>query len=128
MTNRRDNRSLERVQQKVAKVTKGFLAFKLQAAGRLHPGSSLSQASHSRFSVAFVSSVQKSLPLLLFRQRANGMIHCQSEVSEMSYKVINFSEKFGLIDEQWQPKVIAEMNDYQFTRRPDQPTEGPAPI
>jgi mannose-6-phosphate isomerase-like protein (cupin superfamily) len=32
----------------------------------------------------------------------------------MSYKVINFSEKFGLIDEQWQPKVIAEMNDYQF--------------
>jgi hypothetical protein len=54
----------------------------------------------SRFSVAFVSSVQKSLPLLLFRQGANGMIHCQSEVSEMSYKVINFSEKFGLIDEQ----------------------------
>ncbi len=32
----------------------------------------------------------------------------------MSYKVINFSEKFGLIDEQWQPRVIAEMNDYQF--------------
>ena len=31
----------------------------------------------------------------------------------MNYKVINFSEKFGLIDEQWQPKVIAEMNDYQ---------------
>jgi len=32
----------------------------------------------------------------------------------MNYKVINFSEKFGLIDEQWQPKVIAEMNEYQF--------------
>jgi hypothetical protein len=32
----------------------------------------------------------------------------------MSYGVINFSEKFGLIEEQWQPKAIAEMNDYQF--------------
>jgi hypothetical protein len=28
---------LERVQQKVAKVTKGFLGFKLHAAGQLHP-------------------------------------------------------------------------------------------
>lgn len=32
----------------------------------------------------------------------------------MSYHAINFSEKFGLFDAQWQPKVIAEMNDYQF--------------
>ena len=32
----------------------------------------------------------------------------------MSYKAINLSEKFGLFAEQWQPKVIAEMNDYQF--------------
>lgn len=32
----------------------------------------------------------------------------------MSYKAINFAQKFGLFDEQWQPKVIAEMNDYQF--------------
>ncbi len=32
----------------------------------------------------------------------------------MSYKSINFSQKLGLFDEQWQPKVIAEMNDYQF--------------
>jgi len=32
----------------------------------------------------------------------------------MSYKAINLSEKFGLFTEQWQPKVIAEMNDYQF--------------
>jgi mannose-6-phosphate isomerase-like protein (cupin superfamily) len=32
----------------------------------------------------------------------------------MSYKSINFARKFGLFDEQWQPKVIAEMNDYQF--------------
>ena len=32
----------------------------------------------------------------------------------MSYQAINFARKFGLFDEQWQPKVIAEMNDYQF--------------
>ncbi|UVK97030.1 cupin domain-containing protein [Pseudomonas sp. B21-048] len=27
---------------------------------------------------------------------------------------INFAEKFALFSEQWAPKVIAEMNDYQF--------------
>jgi mannose-6-phosphate isomerase-like protein (cupin superfamily) len=32
----------------------------------------------------------------------------------MDYKAINFSQKLGLFHEQWQPKVIAEMNDYQF--------------
>jgi mannose-6-phosphate isomerase-like protein (cupin superfamily) len=32
----------------------------------------------------------------------------------MSYEAINFRKKFALFDEQWQPKVIAEMNDYQF--------------
>ena len=32
----------------------------------------------------------------------------------MSYEAINFRRKFGLFDEQWQPKVITEMNDYQF--------------
>jgi mannose-6-phosphate isomerase-like protein (cupin superfamily) len=32
----------------------------------------------------------------------------------VSYKSINFGQKFGLFTEQWQPKVIAEMNDYQF--------------
>ena len=32
----------------------------------------------------------------------------------MNYKPINFEQKFGLFDEQWTPKVIAEMNDYQF--------------
>jgi len=32
----------------------------------------------------------------------------------MNYKPINFSQKLGLFDEQWKPKVIAEMNDYQF--------------
>ena len=32
----------------------------------------------------------------------------------MSYQPINFARKFGLIAEQWQPRVVAEMNDYQF--------------
>jgi mannose-6-phosphate isomerase-like protein (cupin superfamily) len=32
----------------------------------------------------------------------------------MQYRSINLSEKFGLFTEQWAPKVIAEMNDYQF--------------
>jgi mannose-6-phosphate isomerase-like protein (cupin superfamily) len=32
----------------------------------------------------------------------------------MNYQPINFSQKFGLFGEPWQPKVIAEMNDYQF--------------
>lgn len=32
----------------------------------------------------------------------------------MEYKAINFEQKFGLFDDQWAPKVIAEMNDYQF--------------
>jgi mannose-6-phosphate isomerase-like protein (cupin superfamily) len=32
----------------------------------------------------------------------------------MSRQSINFKEKLGLFTEQWQPKVIAEMNDYQF--------------
>jgi len=32
----------------------------------------------------------------------------------MEYSPINFRRKFGLFAEQWQPKVVAEMNDYQF--------------
>jgi mannose-6-phosphate isomerase-like protein (cupin superfamily) len=32
----------------------------------------------------------------------------------MSYQSINFRQKLGLFTEQWQPKVVAEMNDYQF--------------
>lgn len=30
------------------------------------------------------------------------------------YQPINFAHKLSLFTEQWQPKVIAEMNDYQF--------------
>ena len=32
----------------------------------------------------------------------------------MPYEAINFTHKLGLFDERWSPKVIAEMNDYQF--------------
>jgi len=32
----------------------------------------------------------------------------------MTYRPINFQHKFALFDERWQPRVIAEMNDYQF--------------
>src|SRR5260221_6417261 len=32
----------------------------------------------------------------------------------MNFKPINFEQKLSLFDEQWRPKVIAEMNDYQF--------------
>ncbi|WP_341315506.1 cupin domain-containing protein [Paraburkholderia sp. IMGN_8] len=30
------------------------------------------------------------------------------------YRAINFADKLKLFDDQWQPRVIAEMNDYQF--------------
>ena len=32
----------------------------------------------------------------------------------MSRSAINLQQKFSLFSEHWQPKVIAEMNDYQF--------------
>jgi mannose-6-phosphate isomerase-like protein (cupin superfamily) len=32
----------------------------------------------------------------------------------MGYEAINFRKKLALFDEQWKPKVIAELNDYQF--------------
>jgi mannose-6-phosphate isomerase-like protein (cupin superfamily) len=32
----------------------------------------------------------------------------------MRREAINFNKKFKLFGEQWKPKVIAEMNDYQF--------------
>jgi mannose-6-phosphate isomerase-like protein (cupin superfamily) len=32
----------------------------------------------------------------------------------MSRRAINLQQKFSLFHEQWQPKVVAQMNDYQF--------------
>jgi mannose-6-phosphate isomerase-like protein (cupin superfamily) len=31
-----------------------------------------------------------------------------------AYRAINLVGKIGLIDEHWSPRVVAEMNDYQF--------------
>ena len=31
-----------------------------------------------------------------------------------SYQAINFADKLGRIHDHWQPRVMAEMNDYQF--------------
>jgi mannose-6-phosphate isomerase-like protein (cupin superfamily)/AraC-like DNA-binding protein len=36
------------------------------------------------------------------------------EGNTVTYRPINFGQKFKLFQEQWQPKVVAEMNDYQF--------------
>ena len=30
------------------------------------------------------------------------------------YRAINLAEKLGLLREQWSPRVVAELNDYQF--------------
>lgn len=30
------------------------------------------------------------------------------------YTAINFAQKYALFSEQWSPKVVAQMNDYQF--------------
>jgi mannose-6-phosphate isomerase-like protein (cupin superfamily) len=32
----------------------------------------------------------------------------------VTYQSINFRQKFGLFADHWQPRVVAEMNDYQF--------------
>lgn len=32
----------------------------------------------------------------------------------MDYRSVNFAEKFRLFTDQWKPRVVAEMNDYQF--------------
>lgn len=32
----------------------------------------------------------------------------------MGFQAVNFQEKLGLFDEHWTPKIIAQMNDYQF--------------
>ncbi|MBK5564919.1 cupin domain-containing protein [Ensifer sp. SSB1] len=35
-------------------------------------------------------------------------------IATKTYKPINFTEKLSLFSDQWQPRVIAELNDYQF--------------
>lgn len=49
----------------------------------------------------------KALQAELGEERANAIVR-------KALGDINFKDKFGRFSEQWQPKVIAEMNDYQF--------------
>ncbi|MGE6781337.1 cupin domain-containing protein [Ensifer adhaerens] len=35
-------------------------------------------------------------------------------IATKTYKPVNFTEKLALFSDQWQPRVIAELNDYQF--------------
>jgi mannose-6-phosphate isomerase-like protein (cupin superfamily) len=46
--------------------------------------------------------------------RIASIAHLMGRTMSSSYKAINFSQKFALFDEQWQPKVIAELNNYQL--------------
>ncbi|WP_281686935.1 cupin domain-containing protein [Pseudomonas citronellolis] len=36
------------------------------------------------------------------------------QTSPRPYQPVNFAAKLAAIHEQWQPRVVAEMNDYQF--------------
>lgn len=36
------------------------------------------------------------------------------DVATKTRKPVNFAEKLSLFSDQWQPRVIAELNDYQF--------------
>ena len=38
----------------------------------------------------------------------------QDSPTAQPYRAINLAEKLGLITEQWRPRVVAELNDYQF--------------
>src|SRR5579863_5985498 len=55
----------------------------------------------------------KTMARALWRGRIIGWRRSNDRVA-MSYRPINVHEKFEMFTEQWQPKVIAEMNDYQF--------------
>ncbi len=40
--------------------------------------------------------------------------HSAANTARKHHQSLNFAQKFSLFKEQWTPKVIAEMNDYQF--------------
>jgi mannose-6-phosphate isomerase-like protein (cupin superfamily) len=42
------------------------------------------------------------------------LMHNLKESKKMNYQAINFKDKFAKFDNHWSPRVIAEMNDYQF--------------
>ena len=35
-------------------------------------------------------------------------------IASNAHHPVNFAQKYSLFTEQWQPKVVAQMNDYQF--------------
>ncbi|CAH2894903.1 MAG: Mannose-6-phosphate isomerase [uncultured Paraburkholderia sp.] len=37
-----------------------------------------------------------------------------TQSAPQAYRAINFAEKLALFRDQWQPRIVAEMNDYQF--------------
>ena len=37
-----------------------------------------------------------------------------AQITQRPYQAINFAEKLRLFNDQWQARVVAEMNDYQF--------------
>ena len=45
---------------------------------------------------------------------ARGGVGRDAEERSGSNRVVNLEEKFGLLAEYWQPRVVAELNDYQF--------------
>ena len=51
-----------------------------------------------------------------YRKRHYAILVVESKQGEkeMAYIPINFQEKLAKFQEHWSPKVIAEMNDYQF--------------
>ena len=50
---------------------------------------------------------------LLDRRRVRHDDLTDEEIA-VTRKAVNFDQKFALLQEQWQPRVVAEMNDYQF--------------
>jgi mannose-6-phosphate isomerase-like protein (cupin superfamily) len=59
----------------------------------------------------------KEFARLLVLQMAavlNTTVFYHFRVMLMNYKAINIEQKLALFNDHWAPKVIAEMNDYQF--------------
>lgn len=47
-------------------------------------------------------------------ERAPEYLETTDEAMPLAKGVVNLEEKFGLLAEYWQPRVVAELNDYQF--------------
>jgi hypothetical protein len=49
-------------------------------------------------------------------RRPSGVVRSRSEDERvlMRYHPIHFAQKLALVEEPWRPRVVAEMNGYQF--------------